>query len=78
MKSAEQMQGEIESSLLIDRLVDIIESESWCMDELGKFAGRNKRWVQRKLRGDTQMTLAEFFTIAAVINWRLEISEVTK
>ena len=78
MKSEEQMLGEMRASNLIDRLVNIIESESWCLEELGRCAGRNKRWVQRKLRGDTQMTISEFFTIAAIVNWSVEISEVTK
>ena len=78
MKSIEEMDAETQSLLLLDRLAKKVTTEGWCLDELGRAAGRSRRWVQRKLRGDTQLTIAEFFLIARLIDWDVEVREVSK
>ena len=78
MKSVEEMDAETQSLLLLDCLANKVAAENWCLNELGRAAGRSRRWVQRKLRGDTQLTIAEFFLIARLINWDVEVREVSK
>lgn len=78
MKSIEEMAADTQALLLLDCLANKVAAESWCLDELGGAAGRSRRWIQRKLRGDTQLTIAEFFLIARLIDWDVEVREVSK
>ena len=78
VKSSEEIESQIQSALLLDRLAKKVDSENWCLLELGRSCGRSRRWIQRKLRGDTQLTISEFFLIAAAIGWNVDLLEVSK
>lgn len=78
MKSMHELDAGIQESLLLERLENFISSQGWCLTELAAAAGRPRRWIQRKLRGDTPLTIREFFLIVSIIDWDLEFSEVTR
>ena len=68
MKSAEEMASLMRESIILDRLESHLNDGGWCLAELGQVAGHNRRWIQRKLRGDTQFTLSEFLLILAIVD----------
>jgi len=78
MQTLEQLNANMQEAILLDRLGNHIELTGWCLTELGELLGHNRRWIQRKLRGDTPLTLAEFFLICSTVDWLIEVRPVTK
>lgn len=78
MQTLQQLNANMQEAILLDKLGNHIELTGWCLTELGELLGHNRRWIQRKLRGDTPLTMAEFLLISSTIDLPFELKPVTK